>query len=343
MTAARFGQKFNNFNIIQTIYKTVDGHDIRADILTPKSLDTTRKNPVIARFHGGGLVCDFTPLHTNTFLTKIQSRGDSIYADWFPKWLLELAETHNAVIISPNYRLLPEATGVQILEDVDDFWGWLHSEALTKILSPHQVDLDLDRVLAAGDSAGGILSIYLTLSYPDQLRAGTAAYPQLSWDPPAIFPPSVNAMNAEVPASYIDEYLAGLSPGYVESSDLEVRRARLQFAISCHRRAPEFYTRGSEGSPYREKLFQLERLEYPETKLPRGGLVIIHGTDDDDVLAEVSERFMNKAKATLRGKQGAENLVLCLRPGGHGFDADTSFKEKWLGDALRVAINTWLE
>ncbi|KAJ5301612.1 hypothetical protein N7508_006475 [Penicillium antarcticum] len=326
MTAARFGQKFDNFNIIQTIYKTVDGHDIRADILASESLDTTRKTPVIARFHGGGL-----------------SRGDSIYADWFPKWVLELAEAHNAVIVSPNYRLLPEATGVQILEDVDDFWTWLHSEALTKILSPHQIDLDLDRVLAAGDSAGGILSIYLTLSYPDQLRAGTAAYPQLSWDPPALFPSSVCPENAEVPSSFIDEYLTSLPPGYVESSDLEVRRATLQFAISCHRRGPKFYTRGSEGSPHREKLFALQRLDHPDTKLPRGGLAIIHGTDDDDVLADVSDRFVSKAKVTLQGKQGVDNLVLCLRPGGHGFDVDTSFKEKWLVDALRAALDTWLE
>lgn len=129
----------------------------------------------------------------------------------------------------------------------------------------------------------------------------------------------------------------------MESSDLEVRRARLQFAISCHRRAPEFYTRNSEGSPYREKLFQLERLDHPDTKLPRGGLVIIHGTDDDDVLVDVSERFISKAKVALEGKQGAENLILCLQPGNHGFDVDTSLKEQWLNDALRVAVNTWLE
>jgi acetyl esterase/lipase len=64
MSGARFGQKFNNFNIIQAIYKTVDGHDIRADILSPVSLDTTKKIPVIARFHGGGLVCDIFQLRS---------------------------------------------------------------------------------------------------------------------------------------------------------------------------------------------------------------------------------------------------------------------------------------
>jgi hypothetical protein len=90
---------------------------------------------------------------------QLKSRGDSICAEWFPQWLLELAEAHNAVIISPNYRFLPEATGVEILEDVDDFWTWLHSDKLTALLGPQSIELDFARVLAAGDSAGGLLSI----------------------------------------------------------------------------------------------------------------------------------------------------------------------------------------
>lgn len=57
-----FGAKFARFSILQTPYKTVDGHAIRADIVIPKSLPTGRKAPVIARFHGGGLVGS---LHSN--------------------------------------------------------------------------------------------------------------------------------------------------------------------------------------------------------------------------------------------------------------------------------------
>jgi len=187
------------------------------------------------------------------------------------------------------------------------------------------------------------LSIYLTLSYPDQLRAGTATYPQLSWDEPFIFPPTRSDINPEVPESYIDEYLANLEPGYVESSDLEVRRVCLQEAISQHHRAPGFYTRDSADSPLRNRLSQLARLDDPETKLPRGGLVIIHGVDDDVVLPEVSERFVNKARVALKGRQGVEDLVLSLQPGNHGFDVNTPLKERWLDEALHTAVTTWLE
>lgn len=47
--------KFANFDIIQTTYKKVNDHEIRADFVIPKS-EFKGKRPVIVRFHGGGLV-----------------------------------------------------------------------------------------------------------------------------------------------------------------------------------------------------------------------------------------------------------------------------------------------
>lgn len=50
-----FGKKFANFQVLQANYKVVDGHEIRADLIIPRGLPAG-KAPVIARFHGGGLV-----------------------------------------------------------------------------------------------------------------------------------------------------------------------------------------------------------------------------------------------------------------------------------------------
>lgn len=240
---------------------------------------------------------------------------------------------------------MPEATGVQILEDVDDFWSWLHSNSLKEELAsqPTPIELDLDRVIAAGDSAGGLLSIYLALTYPDQLRAGTAQYPQLAYDKPNIYPPTRSSLDREVPESYIDEYVATLQPGACESSDLECKRADLSFAISRYRRGRGFYVHDSESSPRRDRLFQLPRLDLPDARLPRGGLVIIHGIDDDAVMPAASERFVNRAKVALKGRPGGDKVVLCLRPGGHGFDVNASVQEKWLEEALEKALEAWLE
>lgn len=48
--------KFSNFSILQTDYKKIGDHGIRADILIPKSIAAQGKRPVITQFHGGGLV-----------------------------------------------------------------------------------------------------------------------------------------------------------------------------------------------------------------------------------------------------------------------------------------------
>jgi hypothetical protein len=70
--------------------------------------------------------------------------------------------------------------------------------------------------------------------------------------------------------------------------------------ITQHHRGPELYTHDSLGSPFRDHLSQLTRLDHPNTNLPRGGLVIIHGVDDDVVLTEVSKRFVDKARVILK-------------------------------------------
>jgi hypothetical protein len=31
---------------------------------------------------------------------------------------------HSAIIVSPDYRMLPEANGLDIMKDLSDFWEW---------------------------------------------------------------------------------------------------------------------------------------------------------------------------------------------------------------------------
>ncbi|KAI7973147.1 hypothetical protein EIK77_004424 [Talaromyces pinophilus] len=308
VAGSNYGNKFANFNILQANYKVVDGHEIRADFIIPKSL-SAGKAPVIARFHGGGLVS--LPL-----------------------------------IVSANHRFLPEVTGLDILDDVDDFWTWLHSPDVATLLQTQQevaLELDLDRIITAGDSAGGLLSIYLVLSHPDEIRAGTAAYPAIGWDNPPLLPTKRSAFVPEVPVSFIDEYVANIKPGQVSSSDADLERLQIGAAISANQAGFKFYIRDSENSPTRDRLYQLARLEKPDARLPRGGLVILHGVDDDIVLAKASERFVEKAKDALKGRQGADKIVLALMPGPHGFDTEASIKEGWLEEALKTAVETWLE
>lgn len=109
--------RFSNFTILTTPYKTVLGHQIITDILIPSHLTNKSSSiptegsplrPVLLRIHGGGLV-----------------GASSLFPDFFAPWHLELASRHSALIVSPNYRLLPESSVEEILSDIDDLWAWV--------------------------------------------------------------------------------------------------------------------------------------------------------------------------------------------------------------------------
>ena len=82
-------------------------------------------------------------------------------------------------MISPDYRLLPESSTADIIEDLEDFWTWL-KRSLPSILEERSSGThcpDLTRIILAGGSAGGFCSIHLGLSHPDEIKALALQYP----------------------------------------------------------------------------------------------------------------------------------------------------------------------
>ncbi|OJJ48723.1 hypothetical protein ASPZODRAFT_130840 [Penicilliopsis zonata CBS 506.65] len=325
--------KLAGFDLMQTNYKTVDEHAIRADLIIPQKAGSG-KRPVIVHFHGGGLVT-----------------GDSLFMDWVPRWLLELAKRYGAVIVSPNYRLLPEVTSLDLFADVDDFWTWLHSSTPATVLAAHSTptELDLDRVLMAGGSAGGLLSISLALSHPDEVRAATAAYPMIDlnsadYNEKRAVPP----LGTDVSESVVRKYLAAVEDGSspVISSAMLPTRIDLMIGLFTHAMyKEEVYERGIEGSgsPRREVRYPFERLDQPGVKVPRGGIVILHGRQDSVVPIGGSERFVTKARKVFAGQPGGDRIVLAAREGEHGFDTDVAWDTNWVKEALEAAVQAWLE
>lgn len=96
-------------------------------------------HPILYHIHGGFLVT-----------------AHGLFAPFFPKWVDRLALEHSAIIVSPDYRLLPSENGVaDVLEDVEDGWKWIQSSlaSLLEKIAPG-VEPDFHRVLLAGGSAG---------------------------------------------------------------------------------------------------------------------------------------------------------------------------------------------
>lgn len=83
--------------------------------------------------------------------------GSALYPDFFSPWIVQYALSQSAIIVMPDYRLLPEAKGVDILEDLADFWNWVRADLAT-FVSTNSTNIgseaDLSKILVLGDSAG---------------------------------------------------------------------------------------------------------------------------------------------------------------------------------------------
>ena len=149
-----------------TFSTTAAGTALQADIYPPSGLPPG-PHPLVIAYHGGGLIA-----------------GGRSFFPFQAAWLPAYASNSNAIIISPDYRKLPQASGREIIDDVNAFWSWLHDSSvkgfqaqLTHLEPTHSVDSS--RILIEGGSAGGFCAAHLMLSHPDEIRAAILIYPAL--------------------------------------------------------------------------------------------------------------------------------------------------------------------
>lgn len=152
--------KCDGFDVLTETYSIVDGHPIPTDILIPKSLPEGYHCPVIVRLHGGFLVrC--IPFASNFHICLsysndprgllLQLMGDR-GSDWLASHMIQFALSKNAILISADYRLLPEASGSDMLTDICvSLWEWMLNSFPTIVSKAHPgVTPDLTRIMATG-------------------------------------------------------------------------------------------------------------------------------------------------------------------------------------------------
>src|SRR6187431_3372559 len=62
---------------------------------------------------------------------------------------------------------MPEANGSDILDDVKDLWDWVHTTLPSLVQSKwSNLIVDLDKIAAWGESAGGYLALQSALLFP---------------------------------------------------------------------------------------------------------------------------------------------------------------------------------
>jgi acetyl esterase/lipase len=262
-----------------------------------------------------------------------QVTGHCLYPDWVAAFFIPFTLRNNAIIILPNYRLVPEHTGVDIKQDLDDFWIWFHSPALpaflaSKLGSPP--NLDYTKLLVSGESAGGYMALMSGLTQPrDSIKAILAQYPMTNY---LRREPSETLFDAPAPGpQFVDEYMASVAQGTVVSSAIPPARSHLTYALSAHGRYLEFF--GSD-----EKLWPVHLVE-DKTYMPPTW--IVHGDKDAAVSIDDVKEFAEKWKKYM--KEG--ELKLEIRKGeDHGFDVVVKEdEEEWLKHGLQWVEGQWLK
>lgn len=121
------------------VYKHAAGTDISVDVYLPKTA-STKPLKVLLWFHGGGLL--------------MSHRGN------IAPHLKRSAERHSLCFVSADYRLAPQASLPDILEDVRDCAAWCRKD-LKQIVAAQGFLLD-DTLVIGGASAGKLL-LYVLL------------------------------------------------------------------------------------------------------------------------------------------------------------------------------------
>jgi len=319
--ADRDDPKYKDFEIVSANYKEVKGHAIRADVLIPKSLSNktaASPRPILVRFHGG-------------FFIVFGCLSPML----FNPWILELAKQQEAIVVTANYRLLPQSNGMDILSDVDSLIGWL-STGLNPLLESQKefpgLRADTSRVLVVGESAGGYLSTQAGLRHGDKIKAVISQFPVLDLES-KFFATSYEKTvlgTPMLPASTFDDYMAKLgNPPEIRSEDSPPTAMEFTMAVVQRGKFPQLM--GPEDEVYPFRLIEKGAKIRPQ-------YLVLHGSEDSAVPVEHSVRWMELVKMN----QGAENVALIVRPGEHGFESTATIEDEWLKPELTKIVNAWV-
>ncbi|KAF2834949.1 alpha/beta-hydrolase [Patellaria atrata CBS 101060] len=308
---------FHPFDITDVAYKTVQNHEVLTSILIPKTI-TPGKYPLGIRFHGGSLV------------------HGSRLCEWVSPWVLSFAHSTPAIVLCPDYQLLPESNGIAILSDLRDLWAWIHSSLATHLhaLRPG-LEIDLSRVLVTGESAGGYVATQLVLQRAlteraegeggvCSIKALVLHYPMLDLSAPWYNTPQPLSMPSwPTPApGAVETWLRDLPDGLVISASdpvPEEKRRVMMAAMWLQGLCGKWLVRGVDTKEEREAAFpfkMLERVKREAGSVPP--VLVVHGKEDDLVPVEGTEHFVQ-----LMGRLFPDTPVVAkFEPGGHGFDDD---------------------
>ncbi|KAK3318885.1 Alpha/Beta hydrolase protein [Apodospora peruviana] len=311
------------FERFDPVYKTVDSTPIGVAVLVPKTLassGTPTTCPLMVHFHGGCLIIGTNP-----------------EPHFIGKWVLRFAEVTNAIIVSPAYRLIPEATGGDVMDDISDFWDFVSSSLPSVITQkyPH-LEIDLSRTAAFGESAGGFLSLQSAFLFQSKanIKAVVAPYPAMYPDiacyNPRQLPEGVQTAQDDAITAYIQE---------------NARQGKVRLSTPFPELLELLVVNYLATGRHREMLGEDQRLrlEYGLQTAVEGGkgvppIWILQSTEDRVIPKESTDELVQRISKALPDTP----LKYSVQTGGdHGFDAPMGLDEPFIAEGIEFVKKYW--
>lgn len=234
----------------------------------------------------------------------------------------------------PDYRLLPESSGLDILSDLHNFYTWLHGHLASFVTTsfPQQAPKpDLSNILITGESAGGYMATQSALLGETKgIRAVIAHYPMIDLKDPWYSKPGRKIIWGQPPPSYPNGWL---------DQQLEAAKSAKPITERIPKEGePDLFVASLLGGRYTEilgsdtRLFPLENLgSVRERGASLTPIWMFHGEKDTLIPIDGTLQFVREAQGSVK-----ETII----PGAeHGFDNDSvTLETDWVMEGRK-----WLE
>lgn len=234
--------------------------------------------PAVLWLHGGALICGSRKMFPEDQRQFYNNRGWDVFV--------------------PDYRLAPEASMDEILDDVRAAFAWLRGG------EARSLGVDGDRVAAVGMSAGGYLALLCGLHVAPRPRAIVSLYGY-----------------GDVCAAWYSEP----DPGYCREAHIPEAEARQLEPEGRSATRSRFYVYCRQQGRWPQEVCRLDPVSQREQFrpwCPAWGVpadypptMLLHGTKDGDVPHSQSEQMAAALKAA-----GIPHELLILEGRPHGFD-----------------------
>jgi acetyl esterase/lipase len=262
-------------------YKTVGETKIQADVYRP---DDAKVRPVVVWIHGGALI--------------VGSRVG------VPKQLEDLCRQEGYALVSLDYRLAPEVKLPDIIEDVKDAFHWLREKG------PKLLAIDADKIVVAGGSAGGYLTMMTGICVTPRPKALVAYWGYGDVDGEWYTKPS--EFYRKQPLVSKEEAYKAVGGPALTGTEGKPGQARGKFYL--YLRQNGLWTKevtGFDPATDRSKLDPYCPVRNISANYPP--ILMVHGTKDTDVPYELSA---NMAKELAKHKVSHE--LVTVPDAGHG-------------------------